>query len=1018
MSEEDQTLPLPKEGVLSILSALTNYPDADVFSALANYFFHDDFDIAREAIRSSGFRTNGEAVDHLLHIIQSDRLERKLEALRALSAIEAPHAAEKLHTCHAAFKEPILRREILRTLNAIHPDFDRTLELNRGILTNERPDDDLAVVAVTGLIAAEDFSFLAHYLAHTTAKVQKRAFTMMIPAQNEKVSVFLKKLGSNRDVIAPEARGEYITAYLLNTQNPNIQFVLDMLSDCSLDQCGCFLDSLSQNIDRSFSHRVVLKVLLMLPYTGGEIEERIGEIIDRLLYIFKEISPGSTGELITVTSAHMETVFKKVKENFVSLKDMKSREELLPLFLAHLLQKYCPHSELEDVLSYFKDPSKVDPKQVIQRLTACIERGSSADIKGYRACLPLFQEKNHQKRLFISMILRKIDPQMVTLLMRLRRLLRAAGFLKMTGQKKRIWEIYSFAIEEKVQYLEETAIVSLSQIGSRNILTECEGVLLQPQRKRAMLKSYIWGARYLPSEIITDRVVHVLYHADLTPDERDTVIDTLLLLDFSHGQDLSLRVLNALRETYIEREQKVRIAEVVAVHGSRALIDDLVTLTGHGDWFVRALAIRIIRHIERGTPGNQHHVIVERLYALLEDEAREVRVEALVTLLALGDDYAREILSDWIDGDDNTLVAVLISRVHEVITESILPAVLRPIRSAHLEIQRAMRGLLELLSRDVLSDQVREILLREMEGLPTLTSKRKKGRTAPSPSGDIFLHAKREFKLRRESSQFLAVFFIDMIGYTRRTAKSDMTNLMKMVETFEGILRPSIAEFNGQVVKQLGDGMLAVFKHPANAVISALEVIGKINEYNIFAVDSERFKVRVGIHLGSVMWKNGDIFGDVVNVAARMEASAGPNEVLITETMYEKVKEYVTCDERGEVTVKGFDEPIKVYVPRGVVRDVRALLEIKSSNVASLLSQGKKGRYDGLKEAFFNPRFEIPAGSDENGVSTIFKNLFHDLASMVSQITGDSHEEFLFKRFLQEKWDETLPRLRGKGGKT
>jgi hypothetical protein len=551
MGEQEHFPPLPKEGVLSILSALKYYPESDVFAVLAKYLFHDDFDISCAALRSSAFRNNQEVVDHLLHIVENDKLERKVEALRTLSAVEAPGAVEKLYTCYSAFKEPILKRELLRAMNAVNPEMDRIVELNRGILMNGRHDDELAVIAVTGLVAAEDFSFLAHFMIHTHAEIQKRAFAMMLPAQNEKVSAFLRKLGNHRDAIAGQARGEFITAYLLNTPNPNIQFILEMISECSLDQCGCFLDSLFENIDRSYSHRVVLKVLLMLPYAGREIEDRIAELIDRLLYIFKEISPGSTGELITVTSAQMDMVFKKVKESFVSLKDMKSREELLPLFLAHLLQKYCPTSELADVLGYFKDPSTVDPKRVIQRLTVCVEKGCSADIKGYRACLPLFQEQVPKKQLFISNILRKVDPQMTSFLMRLNRLLRTAGFLKMKGQSKRIWEIYTFAIEEKIQYLEETAIVTLSQIGSRKMLKECENVLLKPDRKRAMLSSYIRGARYLPPELIADRVANILSHPDLTPDERETAIDSLMHLDFSHARDLPLRMLNILKETYI-----------------------------------------------------------------------------------------------------------------------------------------------------------------------------------------------------------------------------------------------------------------------------------------------------------------------------------------------------------------------------------------------------------------------------------------------------------------------------------
>jgi hypothetical protein len=241
-----------------------------------------------------------------------------------------------------------------------------------------------------------------------------------------------------------------------------------------------------------------------------------------------------------------------------------------------------------------------------------------------------------------------------------------------------------------------------------------------------------------------------------------------------------------------------------------------------------------------------------------------------------------------------------------------------------------------------------------------------------------------------------------------------------LIKAFEENVLPTIESYNGHIVKKLGDGILAVFKHPVNAAIAALEIQGKIGEYNRYAVNSDKFLVRVGMHLGDVLWKDDDIYGDVVNIASRMETSAAPGEILITEELHNEIKEYVICDSKGELQVRGIEYPIRVFTPRGVSRDVRTLLDIKKSNVEALIRIEDGEAAKRLREAFFSPKFELPVGFQEStglagGIIESLRGLFRDLAHAASAISNDYREEFLFKRYLQEKWNEVVDKLRGSG---
>jgi hypothetical protein len=256
-----------------------------------------------------------------------------------------------------------------------------------------------------------------------------------------------------------------------------------------------------------------------------------------------------------------------------------------------------------------------------------------------------------------------------------------------------------------------------------------------------------------------------------------------------------------------------------------------------------------------------------------------------------------------------------------------------------------------------------------------------------------------------------------MVGYTKRSSESDMTNIMRLIRNFEDRVIPSLERFNGHVVKKLGDGILAVFKHPVSAVIGALEIRQKIDEYNRYSMDDDKFQVRMGLDTGSVIWKDGDVFGDIVNTASRMETSASPGDILITENVYEQIKEFISCESRGEQQVKGKEAVLQVYTPLDVSKEVRAFLEIKRSNLQSIADASSGSALSKLREVFYVPRFDIPPGLSQ-GVKepmrlvNLLHTLFADMAEAATEITHDFHEEYLFKQYLQDKWDATISDLK------
>jgi len=92
-------------------------------------------------------------------------------------------------------------------------------------------------------------------------------------------------------------------------------------------------------------------------------------------------------------------------------------------------------------------------------------------------------------------------------------------------------------------------------------------------------------------------------------------------------------------------------------------------------------------------------------------------------------------------------------------------------------------------------------------------------------------------------------------------------------------------------------------------------------------IDQEKFQTRIGLNTGSVIRKGKDIFGEVVNVASRMQSKAPPGDILLTDATYQEIKEYVRCTQLGDIEVKGIKDFITAYSPQEVIADTTKLMD-------------------------------------------------------------------------------------------
>ncbi|MEI3856250.1 MULTISPECIES: adenylate/guanylate cyclase domain-containing protein [unclassified Ensifer] len=160
-----------------------------------------------------------------------------------------------------------------------------------------------------------------------------------------------------------------------------------------------------------------------------------------------------------------------------------------------------------------------------------------------------------------------------------------------------------------------------------------------------------------------------------------------------------------------------------------------------------------------------------------------------------------------------------------------------------------------------------------------------------------------------------AILAADLVGYSHLMEIDEADTLARLGSTRENIIAPKIAAHNGRMVKLMGDGALIEFPSVVDAVRCAVEIQQAMAECNEELPADKQLEFRIGVNLGDVIVEGQDIYGDGVNVAARLEGLADPGGVLISGTAYDQVERKLDYgfDFVGEQQVKNIDKPVRLY---------------------------------------------------------------------------------------------------------
>jgi len=167
----------------------------------------------------------------------------------------------------------------------------------------------------------------------------------------------------------------------------------------------------------------------------------------------------------------------------------------------------------------------------------------------------------------------------------------------------------------------------------------------------------------------------------------------------------------------------------------------------------------------------------------------------------------------------------------------------------------------------------------------------------------------------RVERRLAAILAADVVGYSRLMGRDEEGTLARLKDCRRALVDPKIAEHRGRIVKTTGDGMLVEFASAVDAVRCALDIQRAMAQANGAVPEDQRLAFRVGVHVGDIIIDDDDIFGDGVNIAARLESIAQPGGICISDDSHRQVrgKVEIAWDDLGLQSLKNIAEPIRAW---------------------------------------------------------------------------------------------------------
>ena len=241
----------------------------------------------------------------------------------------------------------------------------------------------------------------------------------------------------------------------------------------------------------------------------------------------------------------------------------------------------------------------------------------------------------------------------------------------------------------------------------------------------------------------------------------------------------------------------------------------------------------------------------------------------------------------------------------------------------------------------------------------------------------------------KEKRKLAAIMFADVVGYSRMMSK-DEEKTLDLLKSFEDISTPIVSSYDGSVLKKIGDEIFCEFSSAKNAVDAAIKIQESISNYNDSRPKDFKLLVRIGIHIGDVVKRDGDIHGDGVNVASRIQPLASPGGIAITNSVQDALRSHEKYEiiEKGHHEIKNILDKYSIYQVTTGFEQMEERKQPKSSSKSKIITGAI-----GISILVFGLLFIVMLNNNTANKSGLSKEKEAMLIQLAKQLNEDSKSE-------------------------
>jgi class 3 adenylate cyclase/predicted transcriptional regulator len=887
---------------LSALSTLGRIKQLSAIPHISRLFTHRDEKIQCAAVKAVGDIGHPGSMKVLIDLFKVSQGEQlRLEVLRSLMKI-CPREAELLTLLRAYSSSPAVSPESRACALGLLLEVDE--QMNPEALLSELPCASLGEV---------------FRIAEERQKVRERL--LKFPPS------FVRKLNAQSKV-------SYISLFSLGSTSVSLVLLLDFLQNGTLEERTACYRVIGRDEGQRAKFDQIVEHLSRKVESAISIEEEAQGAITQMEECLVKSGGRLGSQVKDRVSSQISLLFNQLKSS--GSRGVSEDHELGWIIVRskEYLEYYGDEQLKHGIVHYLKGSDNYRKEELLQLLKNTAVKVEVRHFEGYNALIEVI---NNPKRSGIALIARELAIAKLgkrDTMYHLIRNLRLSRLLYIPTLGPLFFEIYRWAKEAKLYRLSEAALFALAKVDGKKTAESCIECMTPPIESKILAIASIHLMRDLSWAQVEPKV------AQMIGEIRESyillnLIDALSALNISFSKELVKALLNRiLFDT--DKEVVARSQLLLGEKADANILDDLMRIYHQAEDWKRSPVLSIMERITARNGITSDVGLSEFLYKVLREGPGAQKARAAAFLYRIGDDYAVKVLQDIVRKASDEEKAELTRSLKGALKPDLLPVIGTLLIDESAAVQQALRETL-LESDDVeVKQRIVELALasrdRGIEGeyatLAASGADGGPGGRAPAGSDSNaglsvdLSHEKKTFQFEREHVQTLAVFFTDIKGYSHKAQLLSSLELATLIQEYEGILLPIVSTHKGELIKRMGDGHLFVFEAPLNSVLAGIRIQKALKRFNSFREEKYRIQIRVGIHLGEVARKEGDVFGNTVNIASRLESSAKEGTVYISRDLNELTKRFIHTREVGLIQVKNFQEPILVYEPYEISIDL------------------------------------------------------------------------------------------------